>query len=301
MTTLSFSKQASAFISRLLLGLLALLAGCATPYDVPVTEFEQPPTERIYVHRVDAGETLYAIAWRYNLDVKQLAARNALLPPYQIVTGQSLRLDMQGRDWVASRNDRRLASNREPAKRVPNKSSTNVSGSNVSGSTGTTSIGKAAQKPVQRRTAPDASTYEVAVSQPARMSAWRWPTQGELLKQARHKEARRQGYRGLDIAGKKGQPIVAANNGVVVYAGSGLKTLGNLLIVEHDNDYLSAYAHNSRLLVERGDIVSAGEKIAELGSSGTYRDYLHFEIRYKGKPVDPLTILPRSASLVAKS
>lgn len=90
-----------------------------------------------------------------------------------------------------------------------------------------------------------------------------------------------------------GEPVHAANSGTVVYAGSGVRGYGALLIVKHDAVFLSAYAHNSKLLVQEGEVVRAGQKIAELGDSGTDRVKLHFEIRRHGSPVDPLKILPR--------
>ena len=98
--------------------------------------------------------------------------------------------------------------------------------------------------------------------------------------------------KGLDLAGKTGDPVLAAAAGKVVYAGSGLRGYGNLVIVKHDSTYLSAYAHNSKILVKEGDSVSRGQKIAEVGSSDADQPKLHFEIRKLGKPVDPLALLP---------
>ena len=236
--------------------------GCASAGNVQITEFSQPPSERIITHRVAPGETLYAIAWRYNMDARHLANRNGLSAPYRIYSGQMLALDLRERDrntrWVARNQTASTERRAEPAGFSDKKA-----------------------VPAQRRQTTSASDM------------WHWPVDGELLTEVNHRESRKQGFRGLNIAGYKGQPVLAARDGVVVYSGSGLKTLGNLLIVKHDEDYLSAYAHNSRLLVARGDKVDVGQKIAELGSSGTNRNYLHFEIRYRGKPLDPLNLLPR--------
>ncbi len=99
--------------------------------------------------------------------------------------------------------------------------------------------------------------------------------------------------KGIDIAGELGQPVVAAANGSVVYAGRGLLGYGDMIIIKHGDDFLSAYAHNSRLLVKEGEQVRVGQKIAEMGSSGTDRVKLHFEIRRRGQPVDPLGYLPK--------
>ena len=98
---------------------------------------------------------------------------------------------------------------------------------------------------------------------------------------------------GVDIAGKSGQPVRAAADGVVVYSGSGLVGYGELVIVKHDDQWLSAYGHNRARLVNEGQLVKAGQQIAEMGRSGASRDMLHFEIRYNGKPVDPQAYLPR--------
>lgn len=98
---------------------------------------------------------------------------------------------------------------------------------------------------------------------------------------------------GVDIEARLGESVVAAADGVVVYAGSGIRGYGKLLIVKHNEVYLSAYAHNDQLLVQENTVVKAGQKIAEAGSTGTDRSKLHFEIRREGKPVDPLQYLPR--------
>ncbi len=102
-----------------------------------------------------------------------------------------------------------------------------------------------------------------------------------------------QPHKGVDIEGRSGDPVLAANSGSVVYAGNGVRGYGNLVIVKHDATFLSAYAHNSKLLVKEGDVVNGGQKIAEIGDSGTDRFKLHFEVRKQGNPIDPLTILPR--------
>ena len=99
--------------------------------------------------------------------------------------------------------------------------------------------------------------------------------------------------KGIDLGGKLGEPVLAAADGQVVYSGSGLRGYGKLLIVKHNETFLSAYAHNDRLLVKEGDFVKAGQRIADMGSSGTDRVKLHFEIRRDGTPVDPLKFLPR--------
>lgn len=116
---------------------------------------------------------------------------------------------------------------------------------------------------------------------------WRWPVKGKVI------ERFSANNKGIDIAAKAGTPVVATSSGKVVYAGSGLRGYGNLLIIKHNRSYFSAYAHSQRLLVAEGAQVKAGQKIAEVGNTGTDKDKLHFEIRKDGNPKDPLTFLPR--------
>ncbi|HEX7990868.1 MAG TPA: peptidoglycan DD-metalloendopeptidase family protein [Stenotrophomonas sp.] len=119
--------------------------------------------------------------------------------------------------------------------------------------------------------------------------AWRWPAEGALVGRFVAGEATKQG---VDIAGSSGQAVRAAGPGVVVYSGAGLVGYGELIIIKHNDQWLSAYGHNRKRLVNEGQSVKAGDQIAEMGRTGTSRDMLHFEIRYNGKPVDPLVYLP---------
>lgn len=119
---------------------------------------------------------------------------------------------------------------------------------------------------------------------------WQWPVEGQLLSSF---SAADPGRRGIAIKGDSGDPVQAAEGGVVVYRGSGLTGYGNLIIIKHDDRWLSAYAHNDQLLVREGDRVNKGQRIATMGASGTSRTQLHFEIRRDGQPVDPVGLLPR--------
>ncbi|RMD69280.1 MAG: LysM peptidoglycan-binding domain-containing protein [Gammaproteobacteria bacterium] len=120
---------------------------------------------------------------------------------------------------------------------------------------------------------------------------WTWPAFGRVISTFSPRDPNR---KGIDIAGRKGQLVYAAAPGKVVYSGSGLVGYGKLIIIKHNENYLSAYAHNERLLVKEGDQVRAGQPIAVMGKTGTDRVKLHFEIRYRGKPVDPLKFLPKN-------
>lgn len=136
--------------------------------------------------------------------------------------------------------------------------------------------------------APRPSTPAPAVSMPS--SAWRWPAAGSVIA-GFNSSPKTQG--GIHIAGKPGEPVQAAAAGQVVYAGSGLKSYGQLIIIKHDATFLSAYGYNERLLVSEGEQVSAGQQIAKMGEGPGRRAILHFEIRQNGRPVDPLGYLPR--------
>lgn len=144
--------------------------------------------------------------------------------------------------------------------------------------------------PAARTAPPPASASATAApAAPVSSLAWRWPADGSVVTTFTAGDPTRQG---IDIAGKAGQPVRAAADGVVVYSGSGLVGYGELVIVKHDEQWLSAYGHNRARLVNEGALVKAGQQIAEMGRSGASRDMLHFEIRYNGKPVDPLVYLP---------
>jgi lipoprotein NlpD len=207
--------------------------------------------------RVQRGDTLYGIAFRNGVDVKDLAAWNGIAPPYTIYPGQSLKL------YPAS-------GSRPAATTTPTRPPT-----------GTTT----------RPTPPPAPiTRPAATPAPANSGfAWRWPADGHLIGRFVNGDATKQG---IDIAGSGGQSVRAAADGVVVYSGAGLVGYGELIIVKHSEQWLSAYGHNRKRLVNEGQSVKAGQQIAEMGSSGASREMLHFEIRHNGKPVDPLQYLP---------
>ncbi|MDR1075349.1 MAG: peptidoglycan DD-metalloendopeptidase family protein [Xanthomonadaceae bacterium] len=150
-----------------------------------------------------------------------------------------------------------------------------------------------ATRPATSGTASTTTTTPTPVASTAPASSgfsWTWPTTGNVVTQYVVNDTTRQG---IDIAGQSGQPVLAAANGTVVYSGAGLVGYGELIIIKHNDDWLSAYGHNSKRLVNEGQSVRAGQQIAEMGRTGASRDMLHFEIRYKGKPVDPQAYLPR--------
>jgi len=125
---------------------------------------------------------------------------------------------------------------------------------------------------------------------PETVDKWEWPAKGKLL---RGYSANESGKKGITIGGRPGQPVKAAASGKVVYSGSGLVRYGKMIIIKHNETYLSAYAHNNKIFVREGTMVKSGQQIAEMGSTGTNQTILHFEIRKNGKPVNPLQFLPR--------
>lgn len=245
-------------------------SGCATsPYRAPVEEAASIPSYRLQTHTVAPGETLYSIAWRYDLDHKKMAEINGLGEGYKIRPGQILAL---------------YSADYAPVKPVV-KTRAEVALRQVKTPT-------APRKPVQQVSKFQSKKKNSAPNPiaPTQGPAWHWPVKGPIVSQFHGNGGLN---RGIDISGKLGEPVVAAANGEVVYSGSGLRGYGKLLIVKHDEKYLSAYAHNRVLHVAEGDRVKAGQKIAELGDTGTNTPKLHFEIRYDGQPVDPLKHLPK--------
>ena len=214
---------------------------------------------------VKRGDTLYRIASSNGIAVRDLAAWNGIAEPYTIQPGQRLKL-------YPSTGSRPAAST---ATTVPSKSTTPPQTS-------------AAAKPATQKPKPAAP---VAPSAPTNSGFnWRWPADGDLISRYVVGDPTKQG---VDIAGNGGAAVRAAAVGVVVYSGSGLVGYGELVIIKHSEQWLSAYGHNRSRLVNEGQLVKAGEQIAEMGRSGAARDMLHFEVRYNGKPVDPLLYLPR--------
>jgi lipoprotein NlpD len=248
-----------------LLGLsLALGAGCSSrPKHVrkPAPAAPASVSTPAY-HTVKKGDTLSEIAFRYDLDYRAVARWNGIRPPYRIYPGQRIRL-----------HPPKGGEARSTARPPPKKSAT----------------GKATSRP-KGRTARSGSKPEKRDGAAASRIAWAWPTEGKIVRRFKPDSP---GRKGIDIAGRPGQPVRAAAAGKVVYAGSGLRGYGALIIIKHNNTYLSAYAHNRRLLVKEGQRVRKGQQIAELGATGTDSPKLHFEIRRNGKPVDPLRYLPR--------
>ncbi|NBT73440.1 MAG: LysM peptidoglycan-binding domain-containing protein [Betaproteobacteria bacterium] len=212
-------------------------------------------------YRVKRGDTLASIALEHGLDWREMAQWNQITDPNLIDVGQLLRI-------------------RDPKLRLPSKKSTPAAQAQATqpATSPSTTAKPAESGPGQ---APAASSPSPAAS------GWRWPSNGQVVSQFSEG-----GRKGIAIAGAPGEAVFAAETGKVVYAGNGLRGYGNLVIVKHDNDLLSAYAHNRSILVKEGQLVKRGQQIAELGMTDADKPMLHFEIRKAGKPVDPLGYLP---------
>lgn len=246
--------------------IFALTACLGGGHPAPVVERQGRPSVIPDSHLVHRGETLYSIAWRYGMDFKGLASANNIGWPYTIYPGQRLKIKAAASSTAKTRG------------------STSASTART-----TTSQSSRVTKPTSANTSKETADG-LALDAKRFPFRWQWPVKGRLLKTYHSGSAV---HKGIDIQGNLGEPVRAANSGKVVYAGSGLVGYGKLLIIKHDEQYLSAYGHNRVLLVGEGELVKVGQKIAEIGDTGTDRAKLHFEIRRNGQPINPLSKLPR--------
>ncbi|QXC57122.1 murein hydrolase activator NlpD [Vibrio mimicus] len=305
---------------RLVLLLLSsLLFGCVAQSPAPVSGLGKDynaierGSYRGSYYEVKKGDTLYFIAYLTDKDVNDLIRYNDLSAPYTIHPGQKLKL------WLPNYTP--------PAYGGTGGVATVAAASSLGSAVGKTAAATSATQPVSKssnakkaqkgsnnsqnmtkkdpvKAVDQTKTKEyvepvgkqnvnvnVVDSKPSndKVAKWLWPTKGRVIKNF---SAGDQGNKGIDIAGQRGQAVVATAEGTVVYSGNALRGYGNLIIIKHNEHYLSAYAHNDQLLAKEGQTVQAGQKIATMGSSGTNSVRLHFEIRYQGKSVNPKRYLP---------
>ncbi|MGB8634725.1 MAG: peptidoglycan DD-metalloendopeptidase family protein [Rhodanobacteraceae bacterium] len=305
-----------ACLSRLVVisGLMVLLASCAQNPPAPVVDMtrtipsaaevaaaghENPPAQHKAPpghYQVEKGDTLYSIAFHNQLDWQELAQWNGIGAPYTIVPGEDLRLTRppasQAGRTVTTYGTGQQSASASPVSSKPIASTPPAGAASAPAST-PSKTAAATPPPVQVAASPTSNPGKTPPSSPSRTVAgltWHWPADGPLLSTYVASDPTRQG---IDIGGRRGLPVRAAADGVVVYSGNGLVGYGELVIVKHSDTYLSAYGHNRERLVKEGERVKAGQQIATMGSSGTSRTELHFEIRKHGQPIDPLGFLPR--------
>ena len=222
-------------------------------------------------YRVKSGDTLFTIAFRYGLNYKDLAAINNIPAPYVIYPKQKIRLT--GKAKAVNSSVKKSTAVSTKSKNVPTKI--------VKSNKKQTSVNNKNQ--ITKTTSNSKTTSKKALN-------WVWPVSGKVIKGFSNKGV---SSKGIDIKGKKDGKVVSASDGIVVYAGNGLIGYGNLVIVKHSDEYLSAYAYNQTILVKEQQKVKAGEKLAIIGGKGTQRSLLHFEVRKDGQPINPLKVLPK--------
>ncbi|MDR2015850.1 MAG: peptidoglycan DD-metalloendopeptidase family protein [Azoarcus sp.] len=296
------------FSTRLFFPVLVgvFVAGCThTTGSTPVRDSRPVPTSRAISqppvavvspvarpgeHVVRRGETLYAVSRLYGVPVQDLIVWNNLSRPEQLEVGQTLRVaapeviavpvaPLEAASPPEIKNEPRggkEAWSEEAWARLYPQTASNVPAATIS-----TPELSAPPEPG----APPESSASVS---------WMWPVKGTIISRFDEPTGSdgKVRNRGIDIDGTPGTPVLAAAGGKVVYAGSALRGLGNMVIIKHNDEYLTAYAHNRVILVQEGNTVAKGQKIAELGSSDSDRPKLHFELRKQGTPVDPLKYLP---------
>ena len=304
---------------------IALVAGCAARRPAPVMErgpqpmpppvraepqmpAEAPVEKPLATHTVKKGETLAAIALQYGLDYRELAAWNNIVNPNRIEIGQVLIVSRPPEAQPLAAPvitplatagppiESRPLGNSPNAKVEPRASKVPYSERALAQMAADTSPAPVAAEPPPPSpvaSAPTPAPPPVAAPEPEKPAAvdnedveWIWPVKGKVI--APFSES----AKGMDIGGRKGAPVLAAAAGRIVYAGTGLRGYGKLVIIKHNDTWLSAYAHNDNIVVKEQQDVRKGQKIAEMGSTDADQVKLHFEVRRQGKPVDPARILP---------
>ena len=253
-----------------------------------------------YQYTVHQGDTLYSIAWRYDLDFKLIIKWNNIPRPYTIYPGQRLKMaapvtEPVGKTYLFGGTDKNVTDDKSTpdysiASNVPEAPAINKWQRKQ-----TTDAKKKPVRPKYQYKQPVSSAKKAtikasnSVRSSARNLSWSWPFKGKVITTF---AANNNNRKGIDIKGATDQKITAAESGKVVYSGSGLLSYGNLIIIKHSDLFLSAYAYNKKLLVKEGTSVKRGQTIAIIGKKSNVTNLLHFEIRKNGKPVNPLIYLP---------
>jgi lipoprotein NlpD len=233
-------------------------------------------------YTVKKGDTLYSIAWRANSQVRSIAELNDISPPYRIYPQQVLFLLNPNKKKTYKAIDSKVS-----VKKLTKSSTSkaNKSSKNTLASTKKQAYGEN----VSARTVKQNSSL-LTKNFSQKISRWQWPVKGKLVELFSNSA---QGNKGIDITNSRGSKIKSAAKGKVVYAGNALRGYGKLVIIKHNDDYLSAYAHNERILVKEQQQINGGDVIATMGDTDANKVMLHFEIRFRGKSVNPLKYLPK--------
>lgn len=263
--------------------IVCLLTACTTSRSpAPITDISATAEAKLVARTaengqyvVQQGDNLYRIALEFDVSYRDLALWNHLENVDDIKVGQVLRVSSSEKSDLVNDSKSTAIKNDAPIKTKALDSTSPVTKPLVS------------LAPIDTKTTPSETNSSIASSQNGDVQdvQMQWPAKGKVVKQF-GKNAK-----GIDIAGELGQPIVAAVDGTVVYVGSGLPGYGKMIILKHNKTYLTAYAHNNKLLVKEGEIVKRGQKIAEMGNTDADSVKLHFEVRRFGKPVDPTKYL----------
>ncbi len=268
-----------AFVHNIDMKTLAYINGIRAPYSI--TKGQQlvldPAKVGVKTHRVQKNDTAYRISKKYGISLRELVALNDIDSDYTIMVGQLL---------VVSKKGRPVASNSQNVAKHNNNnqnSGKTATSTSVSAPTGSTASSSGRQSAKQT-----SNPQKTAVAKGSGVK-WTWPVRGRLIEKFSSSE---HGNKGIDIGGKRGTSIKSAAPGKIVYAGNALRGYGNLVIISHNNDFLSAYANNDQILVREGQEVKAGQVIAKMGDTEAKSVRLHFEIRYHGQTVNPLKYLP---------
>lgn len=258
------------------------LCSCSSRHTpAPVSSLGSNPTKyktkKVIIKKnhytVRKGDTLFSIAFSANADIRVLARINKLKSPYTIYPGQKIVLNKK---YNKPKKPNKSLANPKLSKQLINKSTKKE-------------LDKSKQQEYVRKRG--SNKKNLSKRNYRNLIYWSWPVKGTIIKRFSIKE---NGFKGIQIKNRKGTPVSAAADGVVVYAGNALRGYGNLIIVKHNEEYLSAYAHNAKILVKEHQSIKVGQKIAEMGSTGAKITALRFEIRFKGKAVNPAHYLPKS-------
>lgn len=281
--------------TMLWVGLLCLvLAGCASRTTrAPVVDLNTTPTPpapaasgATYV--VKPGDTLYGISRANGVDIESLKRWNNITDSNHLAVGQVLKLSApgSGAGTAPTGGAKSPATPVKPPETKPTEPTPLPPPPGEQPATPAPNQAPPAANPPATTAPPPAETPKPARAADAGQINWGWPAQGQVIQNFSNST------KGIDISGNPGDPVVAAADGKVMYSGNGVRGLGNLIIINHTNGFITAYAHNQSLLVKSGQEVKKGAKIAEVGQTDTSSPRLHFEIRRQGTPVDPLQYLP---------